>query len=260
MADETTPTPKRTRNGTKKKTLATKLTEVMRGIDHVEKRGYNAHHNYKYVMEPELFAAVRLALADRHIMLVPSVTGVERTGGIVTIQMVYRLLDGDSGEVLEIPWFAEGQDTSDKAINKALTSASKYLIYKLFLIPTLDAGEFTDAENDTREVRPAKPVVKTATKPVRDNVFVKVSECQSTTGETRGKTWTRTAITFSDGRKVSTFDDKLSDIAQHAADLHLEVLAVTAPSKKNPQYTDLVALSLKDQDIEPPLTADDVPF
>ena len=164
MADEATVnTPKPRRNGTKKKSLVTKLTEIMSSIDGVEKKGWNDHHKYAYVMEPELFEAVRGGMAERNLMMVPSITSVERhERGIVTVHMLYRILDGDSGESIEIPWSSEGQASDDKGIAKAVTNA-KYLIMKLFLIPSFFSnGESTDAENPRTEVQPAKPVVKTA--------------------------------------------------------------------------------------------------
>jgi hypothetical protein len=164
MADEATvDRPKPRRNGTKKKSLVTKLTEIMSSIDGVEKKGWNDHHKYAYVMEPELFEAVRGGMAERNLMMVPSITSVERhERGIVTVHMLYRILDGDSGESIEIPWSAEGQAQDDKGIAKAVTNA-KYLIMKLFLIPSFFSnGESTDAENPRTEVQPAKPVVKTA--------------------------------------------------------------------------------------------------
>ena len=164
MADEAiVDTPKKRRNGTKKKSLVTKLTEIMSSIDGVEKKGWNDHHKYAYVMEPELFEAVRGGMAERNLMMVPSITSVERhERGIVTVHMLYRILDGDSGESIEIPWSSEGQASDDKGIAKAVTNA-KYLIMKLFLIPSFFSnGESTDAENPRTEVQPAKPVVTTA--------------------------------------------------------------------------------------------------
>ena len=86
MATDTpTPVQKRPRNGNKAeqkpKSLVTKLTEVQASIEHVEKKGFNSHHNYRYVMEPELFNAVRGGLSARNVMLVPSIESVERHGG-----------------------------------------------------------------------------------------------------------------------------------------------------------------------------------
>ena len=136
--------------------LVTKLSRVMASVGTVEKKGYNDHHNYKYVMEPELFDSIRGGMSEYNLMLIPTVERVDRAGGIATITMCYKILDGDSGDSIEIPWVAEGQDSGDKGINKALTSASKFLISKMFLCVTDDHGEPPDAENQNREARPTR--------------------------------------------------------------------------------------------------------
>ena len=164
MGEEAT-VPKTTKKRTngKPKPLVTKLTEIMSSVDMVEKKGWNDHHKYAYVMEPELFEAVRGGMAERNLMMIPSITSVERhERGIVTVYMLYRIMDGDSGETIDIPWCAEGQDQSDKAIAKAVTNA-KYLIMKMFLIPSVFSnGEAPDAENHRTEITPSKPVTQTA--------------------------------------------------------------------------------------------------
>ena len=63
-------------------------------------------------------------------------------------------------------------------------------------------------------------------------------------GENNGKQWIRYALTFSDGRKTSTFSDEIADCADHAHKNNLPVIVTMEPSKKNPKYTDLVELSL----------------
>ena len=158
--------------------LVTKLSRVMASVGTVEKKGYNSHHNYKYVMEPELFDSIRGGMAEYNLMLIPTVERVDRAGGIATITMCYKILDGDSGDSIEIPWVAEGQDSGDKGINKALTSASKFLISKMFLCVTDDHGEPPDAENHNRETlsAPPKPVVQTVAPVTPDDPFGSLDE------------------------------------------------------------------------------------
>ena len=251
MAEDTT-TPKRPRTPTKPTSLVTKLTEVQASIETVEKKGYNSHHNYHYVMEPELFNAVRGGLSARNVMLVPSIESVERHGGgLLTIKMLWRIMDGDSGEVIEIPWCAEGHDSSDKAIMKAATAASKGLIGKLMLIPSMDAnGEFTDSENPRTEVpvnTPRTPPPAPTGSLKSDSTRLFISDYKAISGETNGKGWVRYAIEFSDGRKVSTFSDELGDLAEHAATNNLPVRATLEPSARNPKYLDLVELALSSE-------------
>jgi len=243
----TTPAPKRPRTPTKPTSLVTKLTEIMNSVDRVEKKGWNDHHKYAYVMEPELFEAVRGGMAERNLMMIPSITSVERypEKGLVTVHMLYRICDGDSGEIIEIPWAAEGQDQSDKAIAKAVTNA-KYLIAKLFMIPSVFAnGEAMDSENHRTEVTTPRTPPPAPTGSLKsDSTRLFISDYKAISGETNGKGWVRYAIEFSDGRKVSTFSDEMGDLAEHAATNNLPVRATLEPSARNSRYLDLVELAL----------------
>ena len=239
--------PKRPRNGKAKPSLVTKLTEVQASIETVEKKGWNDHHKYAYVMEPELFNAVRGGLSARNVMLVPSIESVERHGGgLLTIKMLWRIMDGDSGEVIEIPWCAEGHDSSDKAIMKAATAASKGIIGKLMLIPSMDAnGEFTDSENPRTEV----PVTTPRTPPpaptgtvAPGKLYVSKSGVAKQ-GEKDGNAWTLYALELSDGRSASTFDESINDLADHALANTLPVRATLEQSKSG-KFMNVVELAL----------------
>lgn len=242
-----------------------------KGIEFVAE-SLNPHFGNAYATLPFVLHRVVRPLASVGLSVIQGGTLLDGQFGVTT-RLVHR-----SGEWIEtVMPIQPSAKALDRDACQAYASAATYgrrvsLLAILGLAPVDpkeqgllevdDDGNTASGKSEKKAAprSPAKAVVKTA-KPVADNIYVTVSECESTTGETRGKPWTRTAITFSDGRSVSTFDDKLADIAAFAAghDPALEVLAITAPSK-NPKYTDLVALSLKDTDIEPPLTADDVPF
>lgn len=133
-----------------KKTLVTKLSEVMAQVSHVPKTGRNNFHNYDYATEADIVAAVRQAMAERHLMLMPSVEKTEwrdvpkKSGGsekLCTLTVKFSVLDGDTGERLDFIVLGEGQDGGDKATYKAMTGATKYALLKLFLIPTGDDPE-----------------------------------------------------------------------------------------------------------------------
>lgn len=170
MADETPATPKRSRNG-KKISLVTKLTEVQASISGVDKTGFNDFQQYTYAEESAIVSACRDELAKRHVMIIPSIDSVVHDGSLTTIQTSYRICDGDSGEEIITKWAGTGSDKGDKGLYKATTGSQKYLLLKLFLIPTGDQGVADDPEHPSREVRPAKPVTKTAaprTAPAKD--------------------------------------------------------------------------------------------
>ncbi|RKH05039.1 ERF family protein [Corallococcus carmarthensis] len=132
------------------RSLVRKLAEVMGEVERVPKSGRNDFHRYDYATEADIVSAVRKAMADRALMLIPSVVKtewreVERNKGgkdrIATLTVRFTLTDGDSGEERSFEVLGEGQDQGDKATYKALTGAVKYALLKLFLIPTGDDPE-----------------------------------------------------------------------------------------------------------------------
>ena len=137
--------------------LVRKLAEVMASIDHVPKRGKNTFHNYEYALEADIVAALRMELAKRHVMLIPSTDSYEirelpakkdgsARGSMILLRMVMTFHDGESGETLTMPWIGAGEDSGDKSVYKAMTGAIKYALLKTFLIPTGD-----DPEQDKQE-------------------------------------------------------------------------------------------------------------
>lgn len=134
--------------------LLGKLVEVARELDHVEKNGRNDHHGYDYVKAEDVLSAVRAALVERDVLLVPSSSHARVEGTLVLVDLLYTFHDAETGETLALPWVGVGFDKGgDKAIYKAYTGALKYLFLQTFLIPTGD-----DPEGD-RVTDPSAPVV-----------------------------------------------------------------------------------------------------
>lgn len=129
-------------------------------VERVPKNGFNKFHGYNYATEADIAQAVRAALAERHIMVLPNVES-ERTHEIATkngtaqlctMTVRFDICDGDSGEVLTVRTVGQGSDSTDKAAYKAMTGAMKYCDMKMFKIPT---GDDPEAETEPhREVPP----------------------------------------------------------------------------------------------------------
>jgi hypothetical protein len=125
-----------------------KLCKVLAEIHSIPKEGFNAHFQYKYVTEDTLTERIRPLLAKHGLCLVfgskilPS-PGPNRT----QVACTFHLLDVDGNELItEV--VGEGKDGNhqDKALYKAYTGATKYFLYKTFLVTTGD-----DPEVDGRE-------------------------------------------------------------------------------------------------------------
>lgn len=144
-----------------KKSLVQKLAEVMGEVQRVAKTGRNEFHRYDYATEADIVASVRGGMAERLVVLVPSIEKIdwtERLDGkgksvkIATLTVRFTFLDGESDQKIEFVGMGQGEDASDKAIYKAMTGAEKYALLKFFLIPTGD-----DPEDDTPPQRKATP-------------------------------------------------------------------------------------------------------
>src|SRR6266404_7031734 len=129
-----------------------KLAQIMSELKQLPKHGYNSYHKYHYVQEEDLLTAVREKLAERCIMLMPSVVGIEHlqlsrtdTNGkpkdtiLTTVHERFTFVDGESGDSYSCDWAGDGEDAGDKGLYKGYTGAEKSFLIKVFLIPTSNA-------------------------------------------------------------------------------------------------------------------------
>ena len=142
--------------------LIQKLAAVMAQVEKVPKNGHNDFYNYDYATEADITDAVRSAMAQQGVMLIPSVEDVQwkdmptKSGAVerlATLRVCFTVTDGV--DKMEFRVLGEGQDRSDKATYKAMTGATKYAILKLFLIPTGNDPETEGEEKPHTGVRAA---------------------------------------------------------------------------------------------------------
>lgn len=128
------------------KNIASKLVKIMNETKRVAKNGRNEFHKYDYVTEADVLEAVRENLVKNNVFIFSSVVSTQKEADMTTVLMNHTIVDGDSGESMEVRSLGQGQDKGDKGSNKAITSAIKYFLMKNLLIPTGDDVEATDAE------------------------------------------------------------------------------------------------------------------
>jgi hypothetical protein len=258
MTEEITPAPVKARNGKrtpKPKSLATKLSEVMGAIHHLEKTAVAdmGNFSFKFVEEHQILEAVREELASRHVIIIPEITDIVKEGQFTTLKMLFHIHDGDSGEIITSAWAAHAADSRDFGASKCCTQALKYYLLKTFLLPTWERpdeksdpvrGDVENSYNRDRVIETPRTPPPAPTGEGRDASKVYVQDYEVHKGEKNGKPWIRYALTFSDGQKTSTFDDSIADCADHAHKNNLPVIVTLEPSKRNPKYTDLVELAL----------------
>ncbi len=134
-------------------TLYAKMSRVMGQLDRIPKNGFNEHFRYAFVTDADVVDAVRTAMSSEGLAFFASMDSIhqeERQGKrgtfvhtIVNIKLTFA--DGESGNTMSVNWKGEANDSQDKGVAKAATSAVKYALLKTFLIST---GDDPDSDND----------------------------------------------------------------------------------------------------------------
>jgi hypothetical protein len=128
--------------------IAKALHEVMSKVGYVQKTK-KSPIGYKYAGEAAVLEALRPAMVEAGLLLLPCVTklsDVDAHGNThVIVEYTLAHKDGDIWPH-KIAMAGSGNDrnkagVSDKGVYKAITGANKYLLYKLFQIETGDDPE-----------------------------------------------------------------------------------------------------------------------
>lgn len=168
--------------------LYAKLAAVLGEVGYIQKKGVNSFHKYKYVTEQDLVEAVRAKLAERNVVLIPSVVGIDERpvktakgadSCVTTVRVAFTFCDGDTGQTHTAEWAGAGDDPADKGIYKAYTGAMKYFLMKCFLIPTGDDPE-ADERTDKRSANGQASAP--ADKPLTDAARAKVARAVGEAG------------------------------------------------------------------------------
>lgn len=127
------------------KSLVQKLTEASKQIKAVSKDGKNNFQGYTFQSESAIKAAVKSAIENVGISIVPSFEILNqrdvknnkgRVAHIVDVMGTFEITDGN--EHLEGKMPGSGLDSGEKATAKACTSAQKYFYKQLFNISDKD--------------------------------------------------------------------------------------------------------------------------
>jgi len=130
--------------------------------DGIGKGRTNSQQGYKFRGIDDVLNSLSSALVDAGLVILPRCTHrevVERTtakGGAlfnVTCAVEFDLVSVEDGSKHTVCTYGEAMDSADKATNKAMSAAYKYLALLVFCIPT-EATPDTDADFTTHEVKP----------------------------------------------------------------------------------------------------------
>lgn len=224
--------------------LANKLAEVMAAVSRVPKRGRNSFHGYDYATEADIAEAVRHELAERHIVLIPEVTGIdhrdlglnkkqEPKDPLTILHMTFTFYDGETGEAITKPWIGVGQDGGDKGAYKAMTGAAKYFLMKAFLLPTGDDPEHDSKDDKTAVREREKATVKpsAAEKKTRPTVPAGVVFIEKYTPKKKGNAeWAE--LILSNGEQGIVHVPQLLSVAMQYAQDNTPLLVTTKVNSK----------------------------
>jgi hypothetical protein len=143
------------------KAITAAMQDVREKVGYVRKNGENTHFKYKFAGEADFLRAIRPAMVEAGLMMLPQqrVVSTDAATGIVYVEIAYTLAHKD-GHIWPEKIVGIGTDTDrtkdgrdgGKAVYKALTGASKYALRHLFQIETGD-----DPEEDRKPERVPKP-------------------------------------------------------------------------------------------------------
>lgn len=150
----------------KERTLAAKLAEAMATIGPVNKDGRNSFQNYQFQSEAAIKTAVKKAISAVGIVIIPEYEVINqddkksekgKMSHFVDVMGTFTITDGIDSITGSMP--GSGQDTGDKAMQKACTSAQKYFYKQLFNITDQDE----DPDGDNSEPMTSQPPFQPAT-------------------------------------------------------------------------------------------------
>ena len=136
------------------------LAAIMVDADGIGKDRKNTQQGYSFRGIDDVYNSLHAIFAKHSVFCIPRVID-ERSEDRVTAKgsaLIYRILRiefdlmaDDGSKVTFGPIIGEGMDSGDKASNKAMSVAQKYLLLQAFLIPT---EEQKDPENESHELQP----------------------------------------------------------------------------------------------------------
>lgn len=151
-------------------TIVERVLTAMREVTAVAKAEENRQQGYQFRGADAVVSAMAPALRRNGIVTLPIVeeTHVERiaTGSKDTMMWNCRLVVryrfvGLDGDHLEAVVAAEGGDSADKAVSKAMTVAYRTALLQVFALPTQDVDAVTPAMHRNMMALLAKGDIKT---------------------------------------------------------------------------------------------------
>lgn len=145
------------------------IPEAIGMVKAVGKNHKNQLQNYAFRSIDDFMAEISSVLSTLKITIAPNYTVITSDVVAAANGKTYKsvLLKGDyiisapDGSFITASTIGEAYDYSDKACNKAMSTAFKYMIMQVFCIPTEEKKdtEYESIETTNKSVKPINPVV-----------------------------------------------------------------------------------------------------
>lgn len=131
--------------------LYQKIFEIVKTIEYMTKdtRIEFGTTKYKAVSEEKVTMKVRKELVKHKLIVLQRCVSIDHEGKLTTVKCEYDLIDTETGYSVPLESVGQGSDSQDKGSSKALTNSWKYLLLRMFMIPTgEDPDKIASAEMD----------------------------------------------------------------------------------------------------------------
>ncbi len=147
----------------------------------ISKSRKNAQQGYSFRGIDDIYGAISPLLAKEGLVILPHYSErnvVEKTttkGGAlfyVTVKGTFEIVDSKDGSSTTCETYGEAMDSADKATNKAMSAAYKYVCLQTFCVPT--DGD-NDADATTYEVKPIEQEKKSTVEDIVNGIQEKMT-------------------------------------------------------------------------------------
>jgi len=129
----------------------------------IAKNQKNSHQGYKFRGIDDVLNTLAPIIAEHGVLIIPNVlskdikTTATKNGGVashVILEVGFVLYDSEGDSICHTA-YGEALDTSDKAVNKAMTAAYKYFLFQAFCIPIEGLEDADSQQPEQAELQPA---------------------------------------------------------------------------------------------------------
>lgn len=117
------------------KGIASKIIAISKAIGAIGKNGKNQEFGFAFQSWEDVLRSTSNACRKNGLWVIPSVSKLNMVGGVVYIDLELTVIDVESGEKVQLSWIGESRKADDKGLQQAITSAYKYAVLKIFMIP-----------------------------------------------------------------------------------------------------------------------------